>query len=101
MIFSTQDTWRMMLVFSGLHGAKVASGCGKTQLGGTSALSHLPELFHALHLSQVNVWRLGGEHKKQAVEVEGTLHEFNPIPLHSHIEGVTAQLKLQEFCQQA
>ena len=54
MIFSTEDLWRMMMVFSGLHGAEVGSCCEKKQvqrhISAYTLTCALPRL--ALHAGQ-------------------------------------------------
>ena len=60
----------------------------------------LPVLWHALLCSLQKVWRLAVKHKKEAVEVDGDLHEGNAIMLVGQIQSMTAQLRLQRHGQQ-
>ena len=62
---------------------------------------HRPVLWHALLCSLQKVWRLAVKHKKEAVEVDGSLHEGDAIILVGQIENMTAQLRLQRDDQQA
>ena len=61
---------------------------------------HRPVLWHALLCSLQKVWRLAVKHK-EAVEVDGNLHEGDAIILVGQIENMTAQLRLQRDDQQA
>ncbi len=46
---------------------------------------HLPVLWHILLCTPQKVWRLAVKHKKEAVEVDGNLHEDNAIMLVSQV----------------